>query len=107
MQLSYSGINLLPQLLISVVVMTINPNYCTELSHLIRQRALTPLFQPIFNLSSTEVLGYEALIRGPSNSPLHSPLLLFKAALMCGMLEQLEMLCRQISIEAFARCGRP
>jgi EAL domain-containing protein (putative c-di-GMP-specific phosphodiesterase class I) len=87
--------------------MTINPNYCTELSHLIRQRALTPLFQPIFNLSSTEVLGYEALIRGPSDSPLHSPLLLFKAALMCGMLEPLEMLCRQISIEAFARAKMP
>lgn len=87
--------------------MTVNPNYCTELSHLIRQRALTPLFQPIFSLSSTEVLGYEALIRGPSNSPLHSPLLLFKAALMCGMLEPLEMLCRQISIEAFARAKMP
>lgn len=97
----------MPQLLTSVVVMTVNPNYCTELSHLIRQRALTPLFQPIFNLSSTEVLGYEALIRGPSNSPLHSPLLLFKAALMCGMLEPLEMLCRQISIEAFAKAEMP
>lgn len=87
--------------------MTVNPSYCTELSHLIRRRALTPLFQPIFVLSSTEVLGYEALIRGPSNSPLHSPLLLFKTALMCDMLEQLEMLCRQLSIEAFARAKMP
>ncbi|RMS65686.1 hypothetical protein ALP65_04434, partial [Pseudomonas aeruginosa] len=35
------------------------------------------LFQPILSLSERRLVGYEALTRGPSNSPLHSPLALF------------------------------
>lgn len=30
------------------------------------------LFQPILSLSERRLVGYEALTRGPSNSPLHS-----------------------------------
>lgn len=80
-------------------------NSCKELQHIIQQRALQPLFQPILSLSDAKIVGYEALIRGPSDSPLHSPLQLFKAALICNSLEQLEMLCRELSIQAFARSG--
>jgi EAL domain-containing protein (putative c-di-GMP-specific phosphodiesterase class I) len=38
---------------------------------------LHSLFQPIICLSERRILGYEALSRGPSNSPLHSPIALF------------------------------
>ncbi|RCI70383.1 EAL domain-containing protein, partial [Pseudomonas aeruginosa] len=38
------------------------------------------LFQPILSLSERRLVGYEALTRGPSNSPLHSPLALFAVA---------------------------
>ena len=80
-------------------------DYCVELHQLISRKALTPLFQPILDLNNAKVIGYEALIRGPSNSPLHSPVLLFKTAMACNLLEPLEMLCREISIVAFAKAN--
>jgi EAL domain-containing protein (putative c-di-GMP-specific phosphodiesterase class I) len=76
--------------------------YCAELEKILKARALQPIFQPIVNLQDGSTSGYEALIRGPSDSPLHSPLQLFKTAVACDRLEQLEMLCRQLSIESFA-----
>ena len=75
-------------------------HHLAELQHILDQQLLTPLFQPILSLTSGELVGYEALIRGPSDSPLHSPLLLFKSAMTFGLLERLEMLCRKISISA-------
>ncbi|MDP4529569.1 GGDEF domain-containing protein [Alkalimonas delamerensis] len=69
---------------------------------ILEHKLLAPLFQPIITLQSGDVLGYEALIRGPSDSPLHSPLLLFKTAQAFSLLEELELLCRELSIRAFA-----
>lgn len=57
------------------------------------------------SLADGSILGYEALIRGPSDSALHSPLLLFKTAQTFDLLEPLELLCRQLSIQAFADSG--
>ncbi|MCF4009745.1 GGDEF domain-containing protein [Rheinheimera sp. UJ63] len=82
---------------------------CLELKSILRSRALQPLFQPIVSLNNAHVFGYEALIRGPSNSPLHSPFQLFKTALACHALAELELLCRELSITAFASaavCGK-
>ena len=50
-----------------------------------------------------KIIGYEGLIRGPSDSPLHSPLSLFKAAGQCGLSLELEQLCRQVTLETFVR----
>lgn len=83
--------------------MAVSELCCTELDKILHKRALQPVFQPILNLQDGTVIAYEALIRGPSDSPLHSPLLLFKTALGCGQLEQLEMLCRELSIASFAK----
>ncbi|NRQ44017.1 EAL and GGDEF domain-containing protein [Rheinheimera sp. YQF-2] len=77
----------------------------TELERILAHKLLTPLFQPLVALSDGSVWGYEALIRGPSDSALHSPILLFKTAQAFDLLEQLELLCRQISINAFAAAG--
>lgn len=73
-----------------------------ELERILQHKLLTPLFQPLVTLSDGKILGYEALIRGPSDSALHSPLLLFKTAQTFDLLEPLELLCRQLSINAFA-----
>ncbi|MDP5143981.1 EAL and GGDEF domain-containing protein [Rheinheimera baltica] len=73
-----------------------------ELLRIIQHKLLTPLFQPLVTLSDGKIWGYEALIRGPSDSALHSPILLFKTAQVYGLLEPLELLCRQLSINAFA-----
>ena len=70
-------------------------------------RQLSVLFQPIANLHKGEIIGYEGLIRGPSDSPLHSPLNLFKVANANGMSMQLEKLCCQIVSRRFAELKLP
>ncbi|MFA5826181.1 MAG: EAL domain-containing protein, partial [Gallionellaceae bacterium] len=79
----------------------------TPLHEILQQRKLTALFQPLLDLNSGEFLGYEGLIRGPADSPLHSPAKLFSAALQQDLSLELEMLCRQIVLESFARLGLP
>lgn len=63
--------------------------------------ALTPIFQPIVSLKSHQIYGYEALIRGPSDSVLHSPINLFDAASRHGRLAELDLLCREVAISRF------
>lgn len=76
---------------------------CSELDSIIRRQRLKPLFQPIVDMASGQLLGVEALIRGPLDSPLHSPAALFKAALRDGQLYALDLACRAAAIAAFAR----
>ena len=76
-----------------------------ELLRILQHKLLTPLFQPLVTLTNGQIWGYEALIRGPSDSALHSPILLFKTALAFDLLEPLEMLCRELSINAFAEAA--
>ena len=78
-----------------------------ELERILQHKLLTPLFQPLVSLADGSVLGYEALIRGPSDSALHSPISLFKTAQSFNLLEPLELLCRQMSIQAFAQANAP
>ncbi|WP_137885228.1 bifunctional diguanylate cyclase/phosphodiesterase [Pseudomonas sp. 2FE] len=63
---------------------------------------LHSLFQPIVSLSERRILGYEALIRGPSNSPLHSPINLFGVARHAGRLGELELACRKSACRRFS-----
>lgn len=68
-------------------------------------KALTPLYQPIVNLQSGQIIGYEGLIRGPSDSPLHAPTKLFSVARLDGKTIELERLCRRIHIDQFLALG--
>lgn len=79
----------------------------TPLIEILHQRKLTALFQPILDLSSGEFLGYEGLIRGPANSPMHSPANLFSTASEQGLSLEMEMLCRQVVLETFSRLNLP
>lgn len=74
----------------------------SALSAILAQRSVHCLFQPIVCLSEGRILGYEALSRGPSNSPLHSPLNLFAIARQAGRLSELEVLCRETACRRFA-----
>ncbi|MCL5042521.1 MAG: EAL and GGDEF domain-containing protein [Gammaproteobacteria bacterium] len=74
---------------------------------ILAEGAVTILFQPILSITQKRIMGYEALTRGPSNSPLHSPLTLFSAARHWGLLTELEMLCRAKAVEAFSRMQLP
>lgn len=77
----------------------------SALGNILAHGDLNSLFQPIVSLSEQRILGYEALTRGPSNSPLHSPLTLFAVARHAGRLSDLEMLCRKSACKRFSNLG--
>lgn len=74
----------------------------TELTKILDGKLLTPHFQPIVSLSQKSIMGYEALIRGPSDSPLHSPFNLFDAAERFDLSTKLEYICREVTIKRYA-----
>ncbi|WP_394204583.1 GGDEF domain-containing protein [Shewanella waksmanii] len=78
-----------------------------ELDRVIGQQKINALFQPIFNITTHSIHGFEALSRGPQHSPLHSPVPLFKTAAYEGRLSELEEICRRISISSFDKHGLP
>ncbi|MEX1199334.1 MAG: bifunctional diguanylate cyclase/phosphodiesterase [Methylophaga sp.] len=78
-----------------------------SLEDILANAALTPIFQPIVSLKTHEIFGYETLIRGPSDSLLHSPINLFDAANRHGRLAELDLLCRELEIAKFGELGLP
>ncbi|MCI4440159.1 GGDEF domain-containing protein [Tibeticola sp.] len=73
----------------------------------IQQRTLTAVFQPIISMGSGEIFGYEGLIRGPSDSPLHAPASLFGVAAKNGLNVEVELLCREVVLERFMALQLP
>lgn len=78
-----------------------------EIEDIINRKAISTAFQPIFDIQEKVVVGYEALTRGPENSNFSSPDALFQAATDCGLLSELEILCRDIAISRFAHLRLP
>ena len=79
----------------------------SALSSILVRSDLHSLFQPIVMLSQRRILGYEALTRGPSNSPLHSPVSLFAVARQGGRLSELELACRDSACRRFSQQKLP
>ncbi|HJV76154.1 MAG TPA: GGDEF domain-containing protein [Noviherbaspirillum sp.] len=79
----------------------------SRLMDILNQRKLNALFQPIINMQCGEIVGYEGLIRGPSDSPLHSPMNLFKVARANNLSVEVEHMCRRIVLERFAELKLP
>ncbi|MGB4246400.1 MAG: bifunctional diguanylate cyclase/phosphodiesterase [Pseudohongiellaceae bacterium] len=81
----------------------------TQSSHEIRllfldilhNNTVTALFQPIIDFNRQTIFGYESLIRGPSDNPLHNPVMLFDVARREGSLTELDLLCRRAGIRGF------
>jgi len=72
--------------------------------HLVVENALlNPVFQPIVQLDTGEVFGYEGLIRGHPASSLYEPPQLFSAATRAGLLAELEHICCRRVIKRFAQ----
>jgi len=76
-----------------------------ELDNIIQKKRIRTLFQPIFDLNSNKVFGYEALSRGPKYSPLHMPEDLFNMAREHQRLFALECVCRETAIKQFLQMG--
>lgn len=72
-----------------------------ELSFLqiLKDKMITPVFQPIVSLRDGSILGYEALSRGPKGK-FESPVALFEAANTHDKLWKLEQICRTKALEA-------
>ncbi|KAB8064467.1 MULTISPECIES: GGDEF domain-containing protein [Janthinobacterium] len=77
------------------------------LHEILAGRKLSALFQPIIHMHSGDIIGYEGLIRGPSDSPLHAPMNLFKVARAHDLTLEVEHLCRQVVLERFAELQLP
>jgi len=69
--------------------------------NLIDSGRLRVLFQPIHNIKSGAVIGYEALARGPEGSSLELPKKLFKAARRAGGRQELEMACFRTALSEY------
>ncbi len=82
-------------------------NELDEIHRIVAGGFLLPVFQPIVDFRVSGILGYEALIRGPQNSALHTPDALFAAARAADIGLDLEHACREASLRAFAEMRLP
>lgn len=78
-----------------------------ELRAVIERGALTVLFQPILDLSGRGLFGFEALTRGPPDSPLADPVALFSLAERIGLLDELENLTQGLALRQWHALGLP
>lgn len=78
-----------------------------HLDELIAAQAFTLQFQPIVDVTGLSLVGHEALTRGPANSPLHSPLVLFDLAAQFDRLVALERLLVRLIARRFVELDLP
>jgi EAL domain-containing protein (putative c-di-GMP-specific phosphodiesterase class I) len=65
----------------------------TLLQEIILGEGLTPVYQPIVHIQSGDIFGYEALTRGPRQSPMESPATLFAVAEEVDLVFELDRAC--------------
>jgi EAL domain-containing protein (putative c-di-GMP-specific phosphodiesterase class I) len=70
-----------------------------QIFELVLQRQIYSVYEPIVEVSSRTVFGYEALARGPDGTELHSPATLFAIATEQDLVFQLDCLCRQSGLD--------
>ena len=68
------------------------------LDEILRCDLIHPVFQPIVDLETGAVFGFEALARGPENSPLEFPDRLFAAARSENRLGELDEACQRAAL---------
>jgi len=66
-----------------------------EFQQILYDKNVSSVYQPIVDLSSGNILGYEALTRGPEGSQFHSPIELFKFAELEDSVYILDRLARE------------
>jgi diguanylate cyclase (GGDEF)-like protein len=72
---------------------------------IVRRGMITMLFQPIYDFKKGTVLAWEALARGPRDSELESPSMLFDFAEQTGQLFILEQVCRARAMQTVGTLG--
>jgi diguanylate cyclase (GGDEF)-like protein len=76
-----------------------------QLRGIIGNGGLSSVFEPIASFEDASIFGYEALIRGPTDTPLHNPLELLRAARAAEITAEFEIACCGIHIREFVRLG--
>jgi EAL domain-containing protein (putative c-di-GMP-specific phosphodiesterase class I) len=82
-----------------------SPTTVEDFRRILDERAVQAVFQPLIDLDSRHVLGYEALARGPAGSALESPAALFGAAYRAGRVAELDWACRAAAFTEAVRGG--
>jgi EAL domain-containing protein (putative c-di-GMP-specific phosphodiesterase class I) len=70
-----------------------------QILEVVLERQIYSVYEPIVEVSSRTVFGYEALARGPDGTELHSPVKLFSLATEHDLIFQLDCLCRQSGLD--------
>ena len=70
-----------------------------ELKRIIREEDIDVVFQPVVNLRTETVLGYEALCRGPRNTAFEKPKVMFACSEGLGASRELDLLCQKRILE--------
>ncbi len=68
---------------------------------------ITTVFQPIVDLQTSAIHGFEALSRGPAGTPQHSPLNLFEAAAATDLVFELDRHCRRQALRTARELPTP
>ncbi|MGG1518562.1 GGDEF domain-containing protein [Paenibacillus oryzisoli] len=79
--------------------MSVQTEEWAEFNKLLEEQLIYAVYQPIISLQNGQVMGYEALTRGPAESPFQSPLAMFQYAEKQGELYRLERLAREKAIQ--------
>ncbi len=71
----------------------------SAVAHVVAERALLPVFQPLVHLETGRIIGFEGLIRTTPDSPFTNPGALFAAAEIGGRVVDLDIACLAIVLE--------
>jgi len=63
-----------------------------DIQRIIKRDLISTVYQPLIDLRTGQIIGYEALVRGPTG-PYHIPQNLFQAAARANLLNEMEMAC--------------
>jgi EAL domain-containing protein (putative c-di-GMP-specific phosphodiesterase class I) len=76
-----------------------------SLHTLLARDQVRSVYQPIVDLDSGRTVAFEALARGPEDSPLESPAALFGAAAEAGLTGELDRACRRAAVRGALAAG--
>jgi EAL domain-containing protein (putative c-di-GMP-specific phosphodiesterase class I) len=77
----------------------------TSVADLVDRRLVQSAYQPLVDLYSGEIVGYEALARGPAGSRLERPDALFEAASVAGLEREVEWECQRAAMQGALDTG--
>jgi len=77
-----------------------------ELNEIIHGSRVETLFQPVFEIESRSVLGFEAFSRGPRYTMFEAPSAMFALSDLVGVADQLDRVCCESALRAFSTLGQ-